>query len=950
MNILIRTTVIYIVFFLYTVCAHAAGQPGIIESTHRTHDVSVKTVAPGDDAFPEAGQGNVLKIIRKEQGLSVEVVPDKELISKEKPPTKIPAEKKRLKKPVKRKPGLSPEEKHKRMLAQAWKKYEGADYPDAVDAFARVANRTRDPGLQSNAYLGIGYSLKQIGNIADARTVFELLVKRDYMTVETAPVLMDLLVSLQDWAAAGLYLERLPESQRTVWTVKVEEGRFKEEYQSILEDKDIKKLSALLKNNQDILARCALQDTFIAAAGEMADGGETDPAIGIYETLLQCREDDWRFRLHVHHEMEKHLPMETSLSSVKEEMSKGTLSNEYRAMLSELHIRLLKNKFFQADSNTSAYLDAGKEILDIEPDNEDVRSSIAWNCFNAKDYHCAEKHFMVLYTKHPENIDHLKGTLYSLINMGNREKALAILNQAATTSSDDMSALKHDLYYQIGESLHKDKLYKQAAFPLSKAVEIDPGDPDAVTLLAWTYYHQKNYSGALDLFKDAYRIDRSPESAEHIIMVLEKLDQDERAKSISVLSEAEEPLLRKTAADWYNDRYGPITASQIYNEKETCYYNCASPVLEASAYFRDKSGDAGLSKLRELSFPLRFHYPVRKGREWVFSLIPIRLDSGSAPDNPYAGSYFRYINDSGLQQRDMTDSVTVYEPEIIYREEGPLAKEFMIGTTPLNGAADPMPRFSARVSKKDKWYVKALQESVRESILSYIGLEDPYGSGDWGRVLKTGAGAGMTYPVSGPYWSSFNAEFDYYWGENVADNYSVSGTVSAGRTDNIFEGESNAGVFLTLRHFNKNSSFFTYGHGGYFSPDFFSLMGPFVRYTKKRCCDFWFDGEISAGYLYYRSADAPHYHKVTDDTSALSSASRADLDGEYSGEKESGVGLNIKLRAMKLVQERFAVGGYLQENTSSDFNEFRLGLLLHYYFEPMNKLCHTWDIFHRAED
>ncbi|MBI5664319.1 MAG: BCSC C-terminal domain-containing protein [Nitrospirae bacterium] len=566
------------------------------------------------------------------------------------------------------------------------------------------------------------------------------------------------------------------------------------------------------------------------------------------------------------------LPEEVRSSQGEKEIERlQTVEDKNSSGPSEPQVSLLKKRFLEAAKDSAVYFETGEDILDIEPSNVEIRSALAWSCFDEKNYECALRHFEILSRDNRGNRDYLKG-------------------------------------------------------------------------MAWTYFRQEKYDQALNLFKELYTADKSPEAASNLKLAFENLNADDQAKILSDLQEEQEPVLLKMAADRHYENNAPMTASYIYDGEETCYRNCSSPVLDFSGYYRNKSGDSGLSKLNEFSFPLKLHYPVRAGKEWVVSITPIYLNSGDAPSAVYAGHYFRYIHDSSAKQRDLTDSATVYEPEIRYRTEGPVEKEFMLGTTPLNGIAGPMPRFMAKIAKKDHWFIQLSQDSVRESILSYTGLRDPYGNKKWGRVLKTGAGAGMTFALFSPYWVSFDAGYDYYWGENITGNYSVSGTLSAGRTDRILKGEANAGMFLTSRHYDKNTAFFTFGHGGYYSPDIFLIAGPFVRYKTEACKDFWFDGEVSAGYLYFRTEDAPHYPKADDSAALLNSAAQTDLSGEYEGEKKSTVGLSLKLKAVKLIHDNIGVGAYLHGNNSADFNEFSAGLVVQYYFEPMKKISHTWDM------
>ncbi|RJR14527.1 MAG: hypothetical protein C4581_13880 [Nitrospiraceae bacterium] len=926
----------------------AGRQNNIIKDIHREHDISFNAIQK-DTSEPEGSQRNLLRVIQKEHDISYEKEHEQDQ-KKAAPVSGVATVKDKHKRPVSLKPGAGAGEKHQRRIADSWKKYEEGKFQEAAGLFSKVVDQTRDPAMKLKAYHGLGLSLKQLGNSSEAQDVFEVLVEQNYKLQETTALLMELLVMSHDWSAAGRYLDKLPEDQKTSWSQKIQEGRFVDEYNAASEEKDAGNLGVLINNYRHFLAECRMTGTFLDAAAVMSRAGEPDHAWGIYNELLKCRQRDFSFRLQVHHEIEKNLPVKESLASVEKEIQTGGWEREYADMLSALHMRLLKKQFLAAEKMSAEYLETGENILDINPADHDVRSILAWDCFNGNDYQCSLRHFEILNRDDPGNMDYQKGLIYSLIKTGSRDRALLILDRADPGQDHEIAVLRHNLYSITGEQHYKENNYKQAEYFLLKALEIKPQDPNNRTLLAWTYFRQEKYDSAVRLFNELYMADKSTESAGNLMLAFDKLPGDEQAKLLSGLQGDLAPVLLKMAADRRYDNNAPMTASYIYNGEGTCYENCKSPVVGFSGYYRNKTGDSGLSRLTELSIPLSFHLPVRAGREWVFSVTHVYLDSGDAPSDVYAGHYFRYIHDSSSKQRHLTDSVMVYEPEIRYRSEGQIEKEFMLGTTPLNGHIDPLPRFMGKITRKDQWFIQLHQESVRESILSYTGLEDPYSDKKWGRVLKTGAGAGITFALASPYWVSLDAGYDHYWGKNVVKNYSVSGNISAGRTDSILNGEANTGLFITSRHFNRNTAFFTFGHGGYFSPDRFFIAGPFFRYKTEACSDFWFDGEVSAGYMYFRTEDAPHYHKVVDSASLLNSAAQTDLSGEYEGEKKSTLGLNLKLKAVKLINDYIGIGAYLKGSNSADFSEFSAGVVLQYYFGPVKMLAHNWDVFQWMEE
>jgi hypothetical protein len=93
--------------------------------------------------------------------------------------------------------------------------------------------------------------------------------------------------------------------------------------------------------------------------------------------------------------------------------------------------------------------------------------------------------------------------------------------------------------------------------------------------------------------------------------------------------------------------------------------------------------------------------------------------------------------------------------------------------------------------------------------------------------------------------------FDYYMGDSVWDNQAVHLDAAVGQTLLFDRDEFSYGLFLTAQHFRRNSDFYTYGHGGYYSPDQMTMVGPFAL-SHRSLPEYWFDVDTSAGWLHQR--------------------------------------------------------------------------------------------------
>jgi len=72
--------------------------------------------------------------------------------------------------------------------------------------------------------------------------------------------------------------------------------------------------------------------------------------------------------------------------------------------------------------------------------------------------------------------------------------------------------------------------------------------------------------------------------------------------------------------------------------------------------------------------------------------------------------------------------------------------------------------------------------NVKDSILSYVGQNDPYSNDEWGRVTRNGIEAARPGRSGGQWWVSGAAGYDYYMGDSVWDNQAVHLDAAVGQT------------------------------------------------------------------------------------------------------------------------------------------------------------------------
>jgi len=554
--------------------------------------------------------------------------------------------------------------------------------------------------------------------------------------------------------------------------------------------------------------------------------------------------------------------------------------------------------------------------------------------YNQGKDHEAYPLFSSLHKEYPSDRDIALGLIYTQMRMGKTDEALA-LAEGVGFQDKEWQEIRAQLYLKKAGEAYDKKKYAEAQTLAGKALAIQPGNQEAQLLSARSFSAQGKPREALPVFLDQYQKSPSPEMGKSVLSTYDQMGERKKAYPFAeAMGKEASPASKKAAAEYFASHDAPVRAAQTDPEPGTCYYNADKPSVEASLLFRYKSGSDGFDKLIETDFPVTLDYPTRYGKKWSFSLIPAYLSSGSAPSLPYAGNFYKNVNREP-KQNDLVTSLWVVKPEIGFQKEAPIRYGFLLGTSFIGGPVSPLPTFTAGLSGKN-WLVNVHQLQVDESILSYAGQKDPYSNKEWGRVLRTGIEGDLFFEPRPTYWLAFAAGYDYLWGEDVWSNQSVFGTASFGKTIPWGPGDLSAGLFATVKHFQRNTEFFTYGHGGYFSPEIFFMTGPTLRYQTSSCATCSIDARVSAGYMYYRTQDSPHYPLFGDSLSDLNGDAQADATGTYSGEDVSRLGFSGKVRGVKLLGNHWLGSAFVGFNNASSYNEWRTGVSLQYFFDSIS--------------
>jgi cellulose synthase operon protein C len=369
----------------------------------------------------------------------------------------------------------------------------------------------------------------------------------------------------------------------------------------------------------------------------------------------------------------------------------------------------------------------------------------------------------------------------------------------------------------------------------------------------------------------------------------------------------------------------------------------------AGGSWRGRSGDAGTSSLSDFSIPVETRFPLTDNGHLVLRVTPVLLDAGQISKTNFNTSQQFGTNafanagnqtNSNRSQQDAGVAIAVgYET---------LNLKLDIGTSPLGFATSTLIGGVAYNESFGNMKVKldVSRRSINDSLLSYAGTVDDRTGQVWGGVTATGLRAelGLEEGQFGVY--GYGA-FHFLNGKNVVNNTRMEG--GAGAYYKLMRTESNeltTGLAITALGFDKNLRYFTFGHGGYFSPQrYFSLNVPVEWSGRSGSLSYKLDGSIgvqtfkenAAAYFPGSATMQTNWETLAATSSATTTQTGVTWQTYYPGQSKTGLGFRLGGAAEYRFAPQWIVGGKLGLDNASDYLQTNGMFYVRYNFEPSSR-------------
>lgn len=251
--------------------------------------------------------------------------------------------------------------------------------------------------------------------------------------------------------------------------------------------------------------------------------------------------------------------------------------------------------------------------------------------------------------------------------------------------------------------------------------------------------------------------------------------------------------------------------------------------VEVGFDWRKKDGADGRSQLSAFNMPIEARFFLEEGDSWFFRIEPVYMHAGNViMDDPDQSELFGavllcQINDSCvdgyIEQKQIGASIAVGIEKDDWKAD--------IGTIPINFEINDWVggfQYSGDLGEF-YWSTELAKRPIASSLLSFSGSYDPYSGQKFGGVTSLGVNFGFGYDQgeSLGVWSSFG--YHKISGTNVLDNSrsrAMGGVYYRLLTENPFQ--LTVGLNALTWSYEKDLSEYTFGQGGYYSPQSYASI------------------------------------------------------------------------------------------------------------------------------
>jgi cellulose synthase operon protein C len=388
----------------------------------------------------------------------------------------------------------------------------------------------------------------------------------------------------------------------------------------------------------------------------------------------------------------------------------------------------------------------------------------------------------------------------------------------------------------------------------------------------------------------------------------------------------------------------PRDSLELDIERSMAAINAESePMIQGGFAFRERSGEDGLSALTELGVPIEGIFSPFYTGTVRLQAVPTFLTAGTPAQDALTrfgnigllalnpGTTLASLPRPGSQNAGGVSLNAGYAYQMFAGEIGSTPLGFPVnnivgrlalqwpGPATLTTAYPVIPPVPVGANPRP-WQVKVegVRQAITDSLLSYAGTRDPVTGLVWGGVVKTGGDLLVSYDDGffGMYAGGGGASIQ---GQSVESNSEFEGLVGAYvRPYRTQTTAFKVGLNLSYMGYDRDLRYFTFGQGGYFSPQNYVNIGVPLEYTGRQGPLAWLVGG-ALGVQTFHESSSP-YFPTEPGNQAAAEAAFGNL-AIYPGRNVTGPAFAFNGQVEYQLDNGFSIGGIAGVNNAQNYTE-----------------------------
>ncbi len=570
----------------------------------------------------------------------------------------------------------------------------------------------------------------------------------------------------------------------------------------------------------------------------------------------------------------------------------------------------------------------------MESRNGDAALEFAWLLFDQEEWRPAQEWFdRAIDWGAPKEAYY--GAVATRIKNNDLKGAyiMAIMNMDA---HDDMPKLLVDLNIQATAEMYERGSYDKVINKIESVDDKRTLTSGEMQILGWSYYETGRRDEAMAVFEHAYIKFRDVESADALAEMLagnwdwSKLEQmaDELG---GPLRDSYRDRLAEEHALRGNRRIAADIAPEIFEIEQF-----EVPTFEIGASISSQSSGESIRNLQRSTEPeVKVNIPFGKASNMSFRVGRQSFSQGRLePENLVGSPSFdttENINTMDIEELREVATPFSQKPgesydgstfvEVGWSREGFISPFVNVGLVDRRTGALATAKAGVTIhGKASALTVEGFREPVYQSVLSSVGLVDPYTGQTWGGVSEQGVRASYGAGLGDKWFINTLFQYSYLGGENVESNDHVRAAVGFTREFDVGDNFSylRMGPMFEASSYDKNLSFYTFGHGGYYSPQQLINSAFALDVMTAEQKNWLVRARTRLGIYNQDSDDAPFFPGL------------GVSQPYYSGTSDSGVTFTTEVDAAFALSERWILGLSAGYDRAADYTGWNAGIWMKY--------------------